>query len=212
MARSTAAANTPRDHLALLRGLLDRPREVAYLLPSSRYLVDTIVRRAELAEAKVVVELGPGTGGTTRALLRALPEDATLLAIELHPRFVRHLHRNVRDPRLVVHRGHAAELGVLLRAHGLAAADAVVSGVPFANLTREDGAEIVRAVRRHLAPGGRFVAYQLRDRVDRLARHVFEEGSVTRELRNLPPMRVYRWRVPAKDRGALSRDRARARP
>lgn len=195
MQRPIPPANTFRDHWALIRGLLDRPLDVAYVLPSSRYLVDEIVKSADLREARVVVELGPGTGGTTRALLRALPEDARLLAIELHPRFVRHLHRTIHDPRLIVHRGHAAELGVLLRAHGLDAADAIVSGIPFANLSREDGRGILRAVQANLRADGRFVAYQWRDRVNRLARELFGPARVTRELRNLPPMRVYRWQA-----------------
>ena len=82
---------------------------------------------------------------------------------------------------------------MLLRAHGLGAADAIVSGIPFANLSREDGRGILRAVQANLRPDGRFVAYQWRDRVSRLGRELFGAPRVTRELRNLPPMRVYRW-------------------
>lgn len=187
------AANTPRDHWALLQGLIDRPRDVAYVVPSSRFLVASVVRRAAVARARLVVELGPGTGGTTRRLLQAMPPDARLLAIELHPRFVRHLERAIRDPRLLVHRGDAAELGEVLHAHGLSAADAVVSGIPFSHLTRREGRRILRAVRDNLMPGGRFVAYQLRRRVEQLADEVFGPGRVTTELRNLPPMRVSHW-------------------
>ena len=38
-----------------------------------------------------MIELGPGTGGTTRAILAAMPERATLLAIELDPMFADHV-------------------------------------------------------------------------------------------------------------------------
>ena len=197
MTRATPPANTAADHVTLLRGFVHRPLQVAYLLPSSRFLVERVVRAAAPQRARVVVELGPGTGGTTRALLRALPDDARLLAIELNGRFVRHLHRTVRDPRLVVHRGHAAELPVLLRAHDLAPPDVVVSGIPFANLSDEHGRRVLTAVRSSLADGGRFVAYQMRDNVERLARPLFGRPEVSAELRNVPPMRVYRWCVEA---------------
>jgi hypothetical protein len=51
----------------------------------------------------------------------------------------------------------------------------------------------VREVHEALAPGGRFVAYQVRDRVEILGREVFGPARVQTELLNVPPMRVYRW-------------------
>ena len=55
------------------------------------------------------------------------------------------------------------------------------------------GLDILRSVRNSLRPDGRFVAYQFRDRVETLGRHVFGNARVQTELRNVPPMRVYRW-------------------
>ena len=49
------------------------------------------------------------------------------------------------------------------------------------------------AVHNVLEPGGRFVAYQMRDRVEALGREVFGRARVQTELFNVPPMRVYRW-------------------
>ena len=70
-------------HLAFLRGFLNRPKEVGSIIPSSRFMERRIVKTAELASARLAVELGPGTGGTTRALLRKMAPDAILVAIEL---------------------------------------------------------------------------------------------------------------------------------
>jgi hypothetical protein len=44
-----------------------------------------------------------------------------------------------------------------------------------------------------LDPGGHFVAYQVRDRVEILGSEVFGRANVQTELLNVPPMRVYRW-------------------
>jgi phosphatidylethanolamine/phosphatidyl-N-methylethanolamine N-methyltransferase len=188
----------PDKRLAFFQGFLQHPREVGSIIPSSRFLERRIVRAAHIDDARVIVELGPGTGGTTRALLRAMRQDATLLAIEINPRFVELLRRE-RDPRLIAHLGSAANIVPALRTHGFARADVVLSGIPFSTMKRRLGQEILRSVHDALAEDGVFVAYQVRDRVEDLGREVFGPPRVQTEILNVPPMRVYRW---MKGRGA----------
>lgn len=192
-ARERAGATRLADSLAFLRGFLLRPREVASVVPSSMFLERRVVRAADLANARCVVELGPGTGGTTRALLRALSPHARLLAIELNPLFCARLRRRIDDARLLVQTGSAEHLAEHLAAWGLPAPDAVVSGIPFSTLRPEVARRIVAAIHANLAPGGRFVAYQLRSHVARYATPHLNAATVEPEWRNLPPMRVYRW-------------------
>ncbi len=180
------------ERLAFLQAFLRSPQQVASVIPSSRFLERRLVALAGIAHARLVVELGPGTGGTTRALLAALPADAALLCIELEPRFAALL-RSERDARLIVHEGSAEDLHAILAQHDLAAPDAVISGIPFSTIPEPVGDRIIRAVHASLAPGGRFVAYQVRGKVAELARPVFGAPDVTVELRNIPPARVFRW-------------------
>jgi len=182
----------PDSRLAFLQGFLKRPREVGSIVPSSRFLERRIVRCAGVSHAKVIVELGPGTGGTTRALLRAMRLDARLIAIEINPRFV-HLLQRDPDPRLSVHQGSAADIATVLEREGLGHADVILSGIPFSTMTRQIGLEILRSVHDSLIEGGVFVAYQVRDRVEDLGRQLFGRGDVQTEILNVPPMRVYRW-------------------
>jgi phospholipid N-methyltransferase len=182
--------------LLFFQGFLKRPGMVGSVVPSSRYLERRIVREARLRGARLVVELGPGVGGTTRALLRALAPEARLLTIEINADFLPTLGR-IRDPRLIVHEGSAADLSAILARHRLGAPDVVLSGIPFSTMKPELGREIVRAVWSALAPGGRFVAYQVRDRVEKLGREVFGPAQVALELRNVPPMRIFTWEKPA---------------
>lgn len=191
--RRTRRSETSDHPLVFLQGFLKRPKEVASIVPSSRFLMRRVVRCADVAHAKLVVELGPGTGGSTRAMLRAMRPDAKLLAIEIHPEFVTLLRRKIHDPRLIVHEGSAADLPAILAKHELDAPDVVFSGIPFSQIPRDVGLAIVRAVHDVLAPTGRFVAYQARDRVEKLGRQVFGRPLVQLELLNVPPMRVYRW-------------------
>jgi phosphatidylethanolamine/phosphatidyl-N-methylethanolamine N-methyltransferase len=73
----------------------------------------------------------------------------------------------------------------------------VVSGIPFSTRPAALGRRILGEVWACLAPGGRFVAYQFRDRVAVLGRKLFGSPDIKVELLNAPPMRVYRWRKPA---------------
>ncbi|MBW2269892.1 MAG: methyltransferase domain-containing protein [Deltaproteobacteria bacterium] len=182
----------PDNRLAFLGGFLRKPREVGSIIPSSRFLERRIVRTAGIEAAKVVVELGPGTGGTTRALLRAMRPDAKLVSIEINQRFAALLQR-LGDPRLIVHAGDAGDIRSALEAHDLPGADAVLSGIPFSTMPRSVALHILHSVQQALHPGGAFVAYQVRDRVETLGREVFGPAQIQKELRNIPPMRIYRW-------------------
>jgi phospholipid N-methyltransferase len=156
-----------------------------------------LVAVAGLASAESVVELGPGTGGTTRAFLKSMPASASLMAIELDPLFADHVRNTVHDQRLVVHQGSAGDIVDTLTAYRQKSPDAVISGIPFSTMPVELGLHIVSAVREALAPGGCFVAYQFRDVVARHAKQVFGAPEYERmEFLNVPPMHVWRWRKP----------------
>lgn len=185
------------DHpIAFLRGFLARPKEVGSIIPSSRWMERRITRTAEIARSKLIIELGPGTGGTTKALLQAMGPDARLLAIEINPRFCQLLSTTIQDPRLIVHEGSASDIPEALTKHDLGAPDVILSGIPFSTMPRELGLSILRSVKDSLAPGGRFVAYQFRDVVYTLGKQVLGPASIQLELLNVPPMRVYRWDMP----------------
>lgn len=195
--RQPDAIRIPRveEILAFLRGFLRDPAGVGSVIPSSRFMERRIVRLSDVSQAKVVVELGPGTGGTTRALLAAMPADSRLICIEIDPYFV-DLVRQINDPRLIVHRGSAEHVADVVSEHGLPAPDAIISGIPFSTMPPELGRLIAQRVHDALPEGGRFVAYQFRPQVAVLSNPVFGMAELDeREWLNIPPMRVYRWRV-----------------
>ncbi|RFF32339.1 class I SAM-dependent methyltransferase [Wenzhouxiangella sediminis] len=189
-----AATRRTTRSIDFFRGFLRSPGDVGSIIPSSRFLERRIINTSEVASARTVVELGPGTGGTTRAILAAMPEDARLLTIELDPQFSTIL-EGFGDSRLIPHTGSAVDLADILAQHGLGAPDVVISGIPFSTMPREIGLAIIAAVRDNLAPGGRFVAYQFRGAVGRLGKEVIGEPAVELEVLNIPPMRFYTWQV-----------------
>lgn len=184
------------DRLAFLQQFLRHPRQVASIVPSTRFLERRIARCVR-GRSGVIVELGPGTGGVTRALLESVSASARLIAVELNPTLAARVGR-IDDPRLVVHCGSAEELPAILRDHGCDRASAIVSGLPFSTIGRRHGRRILEAVERSLDPDGEFVAYHVRGTLERLAGSRFETIDSATEWLSVPPMRIYRWRRAAR--------------
>ncbi len=182
--------------VAFFLNFLRRPALIGSVIPSSRFLERRIVEAACIAHSRIVVELGPGTGGTTRAILEALPRRAHLLAIEINPDFVPYLKAHP-DPRLSVYLGSAEHIRRALEFCDQRRPDAVVSGIPFSTMPAQVGRKILREIWDCLAPGGRFVTYQLMNRVAFLEPLLLGSPDVQLECLNLPPLRVYSWRKPS---------------
>jgi len=182
-----------RERIAFLRGFLAHPDQVGSVIPSSHVLEQRLVRSARLLRARCVVELGPGTGGTTRAFLSAMPGAAHLLAIELNEGFAARLRTSIRDPRLAVVSGSAEFIDRYLAERGLPAPDAVISGIPFSTMPRAVADRIAAEIARVLAPDGRFVAYQVRAHVADFATPYLGPPRKEWEFLNIPPVRVFTW-------------------
>jgi phosphatidylethanolamine/phosphatidyl-N-methylethanolamine N-methyltransferase len=185
--------STVCDEITFLQGFLRQPGQVGAVIPSSGFLEQRLVRMARLGDARCVVELGPGTGGTSRALLGAMRADATLLAIELNPVFQARLSRIITDPRFVLQLGSAEQIAEFLAGHKLPAPEVVISGIPFSTMPSEVADRIARAVASVLPPGGRFVAYQVRKRVSDYVTPYLGAATREREMLNIPPVQIFVW-------------------
>jgi len=183
-------------------------RTVASVAPSSRYLVRAMLRPLPLEKARVVVELGCGTGAMTRALLKQLPPDATLLAFEINPRFTRYLKLTVSDPRLVLIDNSAETVRQELQRRGFERADAVLSSLGLAFMPEPERDTFLGELSGLMTENGVFTQYHYlhglqfqngqlgRFDITRLLHRHF--GSVERTIvwRNLPPAYVFVCRAP----------------
>lgn len=178
--------------VAFFQEFLKHPLQIGSVISSSRFLERRVVEAAGVSSAKTIVELGPGVGGTTRAILQAMGQHSNLLSIEINP----HLHplvSRIEDDRLIAHLGDAKELKEIISMYGLGAPEVLISGIPFSTMSHGSGSQILEAIFSVLAPGGRFVAYQVSKRVACLCQSLLGPGQMEVELFNIPPLRVYRW-------------------
>lgn len=195
-ARASGEPGAWRQRLLFALNFLRHPLSVGTAFQSSPALVRRLATGTDWARCRSVVELGPGVGTVTGALLARMAPSATLLAIETNAEFVAELRRTLPDPRLVVVHGDAAGLAPLLAAQGLHQVDALISGIPFSTLPAPLRGAVLDAVADALSPEGELVVYQHSALLLPLLRERFQRVACEIEWRNLIPMRVFRCRGP----------------
>lgn len=171
---------------------LKHPLQVGSIIPSSHFLEKRILQVAGIASANTIVELGPGTGGTTRAILATMPAYAKLLSIEINPHFHQML-SDIDDERFILHLGNACELQDIISMYGLEPPNVVISGIPFSTMSERMAFQVIEAISTVLAPHGRFVAYQVSNRIVSICEPYLGREKSMVELFNIPPMRIYQW-------------------
>lgn len=193
------AVDSVRQHGRMLQTFVRQPFRTGTVVPSSRELAELMTEDMGLATADTVVELGAGTGPFTRIIAEHVKPDALVLVFEIDAALAGQLQPRV--PRVRVVNDSAEHLSLHLRAAGRDAADAILSGLPWANFSRELQERLLRAVVLGLRPGGRFATFayvpaaQLPPgrRFRALLESCFARVETTRVVYwNFPPAFVYR--------------------
>ncbi len=140
-----------------------------------------------------MIELGPGTGVFTRALLERGVKPENLALIELSTAFARRLEADF--PGVAVHNRSAADLKEM-DLFGGAPVGAVVSGLGLLAMPDDLVLAILDGVFRHLKPGGAVIQFSYSPRspvrTGVLDKSGYGVERVGRTYRNLPPAFVYK--------------------
>ena len=167
---------------------LQRPFQIASIMPSSRAMVERVASKIDFEQARVIAEYGPGEGVHSREIARRMRSDAQLLLFELDAAFSRDLERQFADdPRVHVLNQDAAALPHEMKRRGIGQCDYILSGIPFSILKKDKKRALLNKTHSALAPGGRFIIYQVTNELKQHAT-VFEEAESEYFLQNIPPM------------------------
>lgn len=167
-------------------------------LPSSRFLINELLKWVDWRKAKVIVEYGPGIGSFTFEILRRMRSDATLVAIETNADFVRFLQAKINDRRLHLVHGSATEVHHLLEELGCGKADYIITGIPFKTIPEEVRRGIMRATTAILQPNGACLVYSFSSRVKPYLEGTFERVQRDFELLNFLPAKLWHCTRPRK--------------
>ena len=189
MARKIIAALS--DSTVFLREWIANPQRTGAVAPSSPQLGAAMARWLPRDRESFVLELGPGTGAVTDALLKQGLREDRLVAIEKNPTLARRLQK--KFPRAHIIAGDAWELDQLLRDCPLpiASVGAVISSLPLLNFPKAQADALALKIRAVLEPRGRWVQYSYQIIKDRSrGGDDFKLLSSKVVWFNLPPARV----------------------
>lgn len=147
-----------REHLHMASRFLRNPRTVGAVSPSSAAMAKMMVEHIPADRPVTVVELGPGTGSFTNAIVKRVHRGSRVVAIDLEQSFIDQVRR--RWPSVEAVCGSAVELEKLLRDRKIAQVDHFICGLPFATLRKDEITRILDGIQRSLKPGGTFTTFQ----------------------------------------------------
>jgi phosphatidylethanolamine/phosphatidyl-N-methylethanolamine N-methyltransferase len=178
---------------------LKKPLQIASILPSSHALVRQVASKMDFRQPRVIAEYGPGDGVHSREITRRMTTDSHLLLFELDRAFARELQQQFEcDPRVHVIHGDAATLPQELERRGFDQCDYILSGIPFSILKINKKRALLQKTYDALAPGGKFIIYQVTNELRQHAT-LFEYADSEYFLQNIPPMFITVFEKPMSD-------------
>jgi phosphatidylethanolamine/phosphatidyl-N-methylethanolamine N-methyltransferase len=187
------------DEARFFKAWVEKPLQTGAVSPSGRFLARMMARYADPAARGPVVELGPGTGPVTQALIKRGIAAERLILVEYDPEFCRLLAR--RFPRARIVQGDAYDLPRTLAGVLTEPAACIVSSLPLLMKPDPQRLALLRDAFAMMAPGGRFVQFTYgmlspipRRGKDGLDVPFIAEASPAVWL-NLPPARVFAYQA-----------------
>jgi phosphatidylethanolamine/phosphatidyl-N-methylethanolamine N-methyltransferase len=184
--------NSAAEHLHFLKGLIARPKNVGAIAPSSPALARAIALQVDPAIPGPVLELGPGTGVVTEALIERGLAPERITAVEYDPDFARMVAE--RFPGVHVVQGDAFDLERTLGSSDGEGFAAIVSGLPLLNHPVERRHALIEGALAKLKPGAPYIqfSYGTKPPIPAPAGATVKRAALI--LMNLPPARVWVYR------------------
>ncbi len=181
------------DEMQFIRSWIEKPISTGAVMPSSRALARAMARYVDPQSSGPVIELGPGTGPVTEALVQHGVDPARLVLVEFNPDFCRLL--RTRYPAATVVQGDAYRLRRLLENSVREPAAAVVSGLPLVTKPLRTRLRLISDAMSLLAEGAPFVqfTYAMLPPIPKELSGIRAEASELIWM-NLPPARVWVYR------------------
>lgn len=181
------------DEARFIRSWIDDPRRTGSVTPSGPALARRMASFVDPEQPGPVIEIGPGTGPVTEALIERGIDEARLVLVEYSPEFCDLLRK--RFPRATVVEGDAYALAETLAGHLPEKAIAVVSSLPLFNRPPATRGALAREAFPLLVEGAPFIqfTYSVISPIPRRGSGLkaFVSDWV---LRNIPPARVWVYR------------------
>ena len=174
-----------------LKQFFKQKKMVGAVAPSSRFLAHKMLNHLPLSTAKVIVELGPGSGVFTKRIIKEMGENTQLIVIELNDLFYNELSSTIQDPRVHFFHDSANKIGEFIKQIGKDKADFIISSLPLANFPEDLKTDLLDSIHKSLDDKGTFVQFQYSLQSKKAIRKQFTKTKITFTPFNIPPAFVY---------------------
>lgn len=175
--------------IRFMRGMIEGPKQVGAILPTSTVTAKVMASVINPASGLKVLELGPGTGAITKAILKRIPADR-LVSVEYSTPFYQHLTATFPDVRFI--NGDAFDLDASLGELKAETFDCIISAIPLLNFTMPQRISLIESLLERI-PSGRPVVQISYGPISPVAAK--PESYTIRHLdfvvRNIPPAQLW---------------------
>lgn len=155
MAENKPLKNKMLNDLRFLKGWFKHPRKVGSITPTSKAAARMMVSLVPDIQEQFVLELGPGTGPITKAILETGIDSEKLVSIEYDVDFYNNLLKKFRGVNFI--NGDAFDLENSLGSFSDVKFGAIFSGIPLLNFPREQRVQMIEQALKFLQPGAPFI-------------------------------------------------------
>ena len=162
------------------------------IVPSSKYLANKMLSEINFSTAKVIIELGPGNGAITHAILDKIQPNTVLICFEINDAFYNEL-KKIKHPQLIILKASAEKIITEVEKLGYYKADYIVSSLPLTIIPKEISHTILAKSYQFLNSQGLFIQYQYSLTYYKKLKEFFgDDITLSFEALNLPPAFIYK--------------------
>jgi phosphatidylethanolamine/phosphatidyl-N-methylethanolamine N-methyltransferase len=181
------------DEIRFIKGMMSTPKTVGAIMPTSARMANRMASIIDTGSGLPVLELGPGTGVITRAILDKGVKPENLVSVEYSSEFVRHLRGKYPGVNFI--NGDAFSLAETLENYRGQKFDCVISGIPLLNFPMHQRVKLVEDLLKLIPVGRPIVQFSYGPVSPVVAR----PDSYTIKhfdfiVRNIPPAQIWHYR------------------
>jgi phosphatidylethanolamine/phosphatidyl-N-methylethanolamine N-methyltransferase len=181
------------DEIRFIKGMMSTPKTVGAIMPTSARMANRMASIIDTGSGLPVLELGPGTGVITKAILDKGVKPENLVSVEYSSEFVRHLRGKYPGVNFI--NGDAFSLAETLQSYKGQQFDCVISGIPLLNFPMHQRVKLMEDLLKLIPVGRPIVQFSYGPVSPVVARpDSYQIKHFDFIVRNIPPAQIWHYR------------------
>ena len=181
------------DEIRFIKGMMSTPKTVGAIMPTSARMANRMASIIDTGSGLPVLELGPGTGVITKAILDKGVKPEDLVSVEYSSEFVQHLRGKYPGVNFI--NGDAFSLSETLKDYRGMQFDSVISGIPLLNFPMHQRVTLIEELLKLIPVGRPVVQFSYGPVSPVVARpDSYQIKHFDFIVRNIPPAQIWHFR------------------